>query len=45
MNGMIKIRSSYIPLKRKTNVYQWQFYIKSKLRELRGYEKHKGNDS
>ena len=39
---MIQVRSSYVPLKRKTNnFWQWTMYIESKLREVRGYDKHK----
>lgn len=40
----LQIQKSYIPLIRKTkDEFQWMAYVKSKLKESRGYEKHKNN--
>jgi hypothetical protein len=39
---MICIQSAYVPKTRKTdNSNQWSGYLSSKLKELRGYDKHK----
>lgn len=41
---MICVQSAYIPEKRKTETpNQWIGYLNSKLKELRGFEKHKDN--
>ena len=41
----MNIKTAYIPKKRKTkNVLQWMGYIDSKLKESRGFDKHKKQD-
>lgn len=41
---MIRVQSVYFPEKYKTkNEFQWMGYIKSKLKELRGLDKHRLN--
>lgn len=39
---MICVKSAYVPKTRKTeNHNQWSGYLNSKLKELRGFSKHK----